>query len=97
MLSSKQRSRLASLSQSLDPLVQLGRAGASEAFAEHLDTLLEEHELVKVRFMDFKESRHELSLEIAARTKSELIRVIGNTAIFFRRSSDQEKRRIELE
>lgn len=97
MLSSKERSRLAGLAQTIDPLLSLGRQGATESFAEHLESLLEAHELVKLRFVDFKESRRELAVELATRTRSELVRVIGNTAILFRRNPDPKKRKVELD
>jgi RNA-binding protein len=96
MLSSKERSRLAGIAQSLEALVQLGRAGPTAGLSAQLDRILETHELVKLRFGDHKESRKELARELAAATKSEVVRVIGNTAVFWRRNPDPEKRKIEL-
>jgi RNA-binding protein len=40
--------------------------------------------------------REELARALAADTDSEVVRVIGNTAVFWRRNPDPEKRRIEL-
>lgn len=97
MLNSKQRSRLASLAQDLDALLQLGKAGATEGLIGQLERLLADHELVKLRFVDWKSSRRELALELAAATKSELVRLIGNTAILFRQQPDPKKRKIELD
>jgi RNA-binding protein len=97
MLSAKQRSRLSGLAQSRDCLATLGRAGASPELAERLSVLLAQHELVKLRFGDFKESRRELAAELAERTGSELVREIGNVAVFWRRNPDPEKRKIDLE
>lgn len=97
MLTSKQRSHLASLAQSLPDLVQLGKAGKSPALVAQLDRLLDSHELVKLRFSGLKEERKELSRLLAAETRSELVRLIGNTAVFWRRQADPEKRKIDLE
>jgi RNA-binding protein len=97
MLSSRQRTKLAGLAQALEPQIHLGKAGATEAVASQLDKLLSDHELVKMRFVDFKESRQELAAELAERTGAEIVRVIGNTAILWRRSHNPEKSRIDLE
>ncbi len=97
MLSSRQRSKLAGLAQDLEPQIHLGRGGASEGIEAQLDKLLTDHELVKLRFVDFKESRHELASQLAERTGADLVRVIGNVAVLWRRSHSPEKRRIDLE
>lgn len=97
MLTSKQRSRLAGLAHEATPIVQLGKAGTSEGFMTQLDRSLADHELVTLRFVDYKDSRHELAAELASRTKSELVRVIGNTAILFRRNPDPKKHKILLD
>lgn len=97
MLGSRQRSRLASLAQTRPDLVQLGRDGASEGLIARLATLLDDHELVKLRFVDHKGERQELARTLAARTDSEIVRLIGNTAIFWKRNSDPEKRKVEID
>lgn len=96
MLDSKTRSFLSGLAAKEAVTMHLGKAGAGDALAAQLEILLERHELVRVRFTDFKAERRELAEALAARTKSELVRVIGNTAIFFRQSTDPEKRKIEI-
>ena len=97
MLNSKQRSHLAGLAHTAPDLLQLGKAGPTEGFMAQLDRLLEDHELVKLRFVDYKESRQELARELAEKSRGELVRVIGNTAIFFRRNPDPKKRKVEFE
>ncbi len=96
MLSSKQRGRLAGISQTMGCLVSLGKAGASPALVRRLSALLDRHELVKLRFGDRKESRRELAAFLAENTGSEVVRTIGNVAVFWKRNSDPAKRRIEL-
>jgi RNA-binding protein len=97
MLSSRQRSKLAGLAQDLEPQLHLGRAGASEGIEAQLDKLLTDHELVKLRFVDFKESRQEIASALAEKTGADIVRVIGNTAVLWRRSHNPEKRKIDLE
>ncbi len=96
MLSAAQRSYLAGLASTKTAILQLGKAGASDAFITQLDTLLTRHELVKLRFVDFKGEKRELSASLAESTGSDLVRVLGNTAIFYKRQSDPEKRQIVL-
>jgi len=97
MLTSKLRARLAGLAAKLDPVVMLGRSGASEGVREALAAALESHELVKLRFGDFQGEKKELARDLAAATGSELVRVIGNVAVFWKRNPDPEKRKIALE
>ncbi|HPE35807.1 MAG TPA: YhbY family RNA-binding protein [Spirochaetales bacterium] len=97
MLNSKQRARLASLAATLDPVVRLGKAGADDGVAATLDKALADHELVKLRFVDFKDDRKELSRALAERCAAELVRVIGNVAVFYRQSPDPDKRTIALD
>ncbi len=96
MLTSKQRSRLAGIAQTQKDLVQLGKAGATPALLGQLTRILASHELVKLRFVDFKEGREELAGQLAKETGSEVVRLIGNTAIFWKRNPDPEKWKVEL-
>jgi RNA-binding protein len=90
MLSSKQRGRLSGLAQNMDCLITLGRSGATPELADRLKELLERHELVKLRFGDFKESRVDLAAALAESTGSEVVRMIGCTAIFWKTNPDRE-------
>lgn len=96
MLTSKQRAHLAALATKLDPVVFLGKAGAAAGVSEALERALADHELVKLRFIDFKGERNELSRQLAAQTGAELIRIIGNVGVFYRQQPDPKKRKIEI-
>lgn len=96
MLTSKQRSYLSGIANKLEPVAALGRAGMSAAVIAHLKNEFDYHELLKLRFTDHKESREDFARELAELTKSELVRVIGNVAIFYRSNPDPEKRVIAL-
>ncbi|MEN6476479.1 MAG: YhbY family RNA-binding protein [Rectinema sp.] len=96
MLDSRTRSLLTGLASTEAVTMHLGKAGAGDALAAQLDTLLDRHELVRLRFTDFKDERRTIAEELAGRTRSEVVRVIGNTALFFRRNPDPALRRIEL-
>lgn len=97
MLSTKQRSCLAGMASTDAVVTHLGKGGPSAAFIQQLSALLAQHELIKVKFMDFKEEKKTIAADLAVSTKSELVRIIGNTAIFYKQNPDPEKRAIELD
>lgn len=76
---------LKSRAQTLEPILRLGHAGASPAFIQSLDVALADHELVKIKFTDFKDQRKVLSRELAEATGSTLIWVVGHVAVFYRK------------
>ncbi|GAB1482382.1 ribosome assembly RNA-binding protein YhbY [Treponema sp.] len=96
MLTSKQRSYLSKLAASLNPTVMLGKEGASEAVAQALKAEFSHRELVKLRFVSSKDERDDLAAALAASSNAELVRTIGNVAIFYKQANDPEKRTIQL-
>lgn len=51
-LTGKQRRYLRSLAHHLDPVVQVGQAGVTEAVLAKVDQELEHHELIKVKVLE---------------------------------------------
>jgi len=91
-----ERKYLRAQAHHLKPLVIIGAKGVTEQLLGSVDLALKDHELIKVKFGEFKEAKKEISVEIAEATKSELVGIIGNVAIFYRQNSDPEKRRIKI-
>ncbi len=83
-LSNAEKRELKARAQSLEPVLKLGHAGMSEAFLRSMDAALTLHGLVKMKFTDFKEQKHELASQIAAKTASVLVMQVGNVAVFYR-------------
>jgi len=71
--------------QRLKPLVKLGKEGLSESFLRGLDQALSDHELVKVKFEEFKDQKKELAPALAARARAQIIMRVGNVVVLFRR------------
>ena len=71
--------------QRLKPAVKVGKDGLSGGFLAGLNHVLEHHELVKVKFDEFKDQKKELAPQIAERTGSQLIMRVGNVAVLYRR------------
>ena len=95
-LTGPQRRQLKGLAHDLKPIIQIGRAGATEGLVEALDKALSDHELVKVRFLEHKKERKEISRAMAEKTRSHLVDLIGNVAILYRENKDSSKRNANL-
>lgn len=85
-LTGPQRRQLKGIAHQLKPLVQVGKSGVTESLIWAVDRALSDHELIKVRFREYKESRKELSEILAERTGSEIVDIIGNVAILYRQA-----------
>jgi RNA-binding protein len=77
--------------QRLDPVVWVGKAGASDAFYAALDQALKDHELVKVKFDGFKDQKKVMSPEIAERSGSHIIMRVGNVLVLYRANEADEE------
>ena len=97
-LKGHQRTHLRGLAHGIKPHVMIGQKGLSPSVLEAVSEALDAHELIKVKFLDFKdkEQKKAISGTIEAQTGSELVGMIGHMAIFYRQHPDPEKRRIQL-
>jgi RNA-binding protein len=95
-LKGSQKKYLRAQAHHLKPLVIIGAKGVTDQLIGSVDLVLKDHELIKVKFGEFKESKKEISEEIAKATKSELVGLIGNIAIFYRQNPAPEKRKIKI-
>ena len=82
----------------LKPVVFVGQKGFTQPLANAMNDALDQHELVKVKFLEFKEKDKKLALigQIEKTVSCEMAGLVGHTAIFFRQQSDPEKRKIIL-
>jgi RNA-binding protein len=84
-LTGKQRRYLRGLGHHLNPVVQLGKAGITEAVIEQTKQALEAHELIKVRFGDgYEDKARPGAIRLAEATDSSVAGVIGHTALLYR-------------
>lgn len=96
ILSSTECKKLRSLAHHLQPVVRIGRQGISETLLREIRLALDSHELIKVKFVEFKEEKGDLIREVAEKTESQLAGLVGHIAILYRQQSDPEKRKIQL-
>lgn len=95
-LTPKNRRFLKSKAHHLKPLSYVGKAGVTTEFLGQVSQTLRDHELVKVKFNDFKEERKELCEEIASKAKAAFVGMTGNTAIFFKPRPKVSERKYTL-
>ena len=70
--------------QLLEPMFKVGKAGLSDGFVQSVSDALALHDLVKVKFVEFKEQKKTLSPILAEKTDSHLIMRVGNVAVLCR-------------
>ena len=83
-LTNAQLRELKARAQRLKATLKLGKAGLSPEFLAALEQELRRHELVKVKFDEFKEQKKELSPQLAEKTASHLVMRVGNVVVLFR-------------
>jgi len=76
--------------QRLKPIVKLGKEGLTESFLASLDQALNDHQLVKVKFDEFKEQKKELAPVLAEKTQAQIIMRVGNVLVLFRRKAEPD-------
>jgi RNA-binding protein len=85
ILSGAEKRALRARGQRLEATVRLGHAGMTEGWLRSLDEALAKDELVKVRFTDPAVDRKAIAPEVAEKSGSELVALVGNVAVYFRR------------
>jgi putative RNA-binding protein, YhbY family len=95
MLTSKQRSYLKSLANTITPIFQVGKGGINENMVKQFNEALEARELIKGTVLNNSMSdAKEAAQEIANETGAELVQVIGSKFILYKES--KENKVIEL-
>lgn len=87
-LTSKQRKYLEKLAHDLNPVVIVGGAGMTEGVEQMIANTLAAHELIKVKFNEYKDDKQELTADVCAKTGATLVRIIGNVAILYKEKDE---------
>lgn len=91
-MTSKQRKILEKAAHDMEPVVIVGQNGVTESVCNMIGEQLKHHELIKVKFNEFKDEKRDLANEVAVDNNATLVRIIGNVAILYKESEDPEKR-----
>ena len=95
MITSKQRSYLRSLANTIQPIFQIGKDGVEESFLSQVEDALEAREIIKISVLNNSGlTAREASDIICEELKCEGVQAIGNKLVLYRRS--EKKPKIEL-
>jgi RNA-binding protein len=91
-----QRGYLTRKAHPLQPIVHIGKLGITEEVVGAIDKALNDHELIKVKFVQLKQEREQVARSVSDRLQMTLVRVVGNIAIYYRHQTDAQKRVVHL-
>jgi RNA-binding protein len=84
-LTPRKRARLKAQAHALEPVVQTGAAGVTDAVVAEVDRALTAHELLKVRIGgDDRDERLALGDDLSARTNAAIVDRVGKVLILWR-------------
>jgi RNA-binding protein len=90
-ISNRELRALKARAQLLKPMLKVGKDGLSSAFLKELDTMLTHHDLVKVKFDEFKEQKKELGPKLAEGVRAKIVMQVGHVVVVFRRKAGAEE------
>ena len=96
-MTTKQRSKLRSLAQNIEPVGQVGKGGLSENMISGLSDVLEKRELVKITVLNNAEDDiSDIAAELAEKLGAEVVCVIGHKVVLYRLSHKENVKHIEF-
>lgn len=89
-MTSKERAALRAQANSLEPLFQVGKGGVNDALISQTLDAFRSRELLKLKVLleTAPKSPREIAEEIAAKTQSEVVQVVGGSLIFFKENPE---------
>lgn len=97
MISTKQRAYLRALGNSLDCVMQIGKDGLTENAITGANLLLEARELVKFKVLkNCDESPKDIANKLSSSLGAEVVQVIGNIFILYKKSTRKNFDHIQL-
>lgn len=83
-LTARERAHLKARAHALEPVVQLGSAGVTDAVVTEVDRALSAHELIKVKIAGERDERAATGDELCARTGATAVHRVGKILILWR-------------
>ena len=88
MFTSKQRSVLRSMAQTIEPIGQIGKGGVSDNMVKSFSDALDSRELIKLTLLNNSEDDvKSVSIELAEKLGAEVVCTIGHKIVLYRRSN----------
>jgi putative YhbY family RNA-binding protein len=90
-LTPRERAHLKGRAHGLEPIVQVGAGGLSDAVAAELERALTAHELIKVKINGTdRQARHATAEAICARTGAAAVQQVGKIIVLWRPAPETE-------
>ena len=91
-LTSKQRALLRGLANDIDTIIHIGKEGIGPNLIKQADDALEARELIKGKVLENSMlTSREAAEELAKRTRSDVVQVIGTKFVLYRPSHKKDK------
>jgi len=91
VLTGKQRSYLKSLANGIEPIFQVGKGSINDNMIKQFNDALEARELIKINVLkNSPGGAREICEEVAKRTNSEIVQVIGNKFVLYKESRENK-------
>ena len=95
MLNSRQRAQLRGLANDIETILQIGKSGIGENTVKQTADALEARELIKGRILEScPVSVRQAADELAAKTGSDVVQVIGSRFVLYKESHDNKTIRL---
>lgn len=89
-MTSKQRSYLKGLAMNLEPVFQIGKSSVTPENVEAISEVFYTHELIKIAVLkNCTDDPKEIANIVAARTRSQVVQVIGKKIILYKPFKDK--------
>lgn len=92
LLTNPEIRRLKAEAQHLEPIVQIGKNGLTDAVKQSIEQAFATRELIKMRFNHDRDEREVLAKAVAEATGAVLIMQVGKVAVFYRQKPNSENR-----
>lgn len=91
-MTSKQRAYLRSLSNHIDAIFQVGKAGISDNLIKQINDALKARELIKIKVLENVEAPiKDIAEEISLQTDSIIVQIMGNKITLYKRNKEKTK------
>ena len=95
-LTSKQRKYLRAAAHQIDPVVLIGKNGFFEGASIAIDNALKIHELIKIKFREYRGERRNIGIQISRELNCNIVGQVGHTIILYRYNPKLEKHNYKL-
>lgn len=92
MLTNTQKKQLKGIASTIKVKYQLGKNEISSTVLDMFEKAIVAHELIKIDVMKaVAEDKMQLALDLASKLKAEIVQVIGNSIVLYRRNPKNPK------